>query len=620
MSKPKKREKSASIKNARFSNNLLLIIYIPILLVIFFKVYGDVFDEKIYLGGDNASYYILGNSIATGQGYTNIHIKEKTSHNHFPPGYPLIIATASKLFSNNILFIKKVNGFFLLLSVGLLFLVVYKFTGNYHVSFIVGVFTLYNIHLLGFSIIMMSEIPFLFFSLLSLWLFMKLDFSIPVQKNWLFFILLLSVSFTYHIRSLGIALFFGIATYMLFEKKWKYLASYSFGFILLALPWYLRGKALGGNAYVSQLFLKNPYRPELGQMELFDWFIRIWNNFERYITREIPSGTFNFIQVVDSKTPFAALEWIIGIACVLLMLFGLFKIKKFNTVLTFYIVGTFGILLLWPDVWFGVRFLLPLVPLLTFLFLYGVIEMLHWFGEHVLKIKNQSVIYFSIVFLSLLAIRSYSNTIEKLEKQKSGIYSKNYQNYFELAKWIKANTSDTSVTCCRKPQLFHLYSTKYVTGIKTTIDTEEQIAYLISREVDYVVLEKLGYSSTGRNLYPAVEKYPHKFILAKQLRDPDTPLLQFVPELDYWGEWKDNKRNGRGKYGWDDGTKFDGLWKDNRRNGKGTLYLADGSQLDGVWTNDTLNGVVYVKSIDGDTIERSLYEKNMKIGMILVKK
>ena len=87
MTKAQEKNKNFTLSKIKHLDKLFLIIYIFVLIITFFKVYDNVFDEKINLGGDNAAYYILGNAIASGEGYTDIQNKEKLSHNHFPVGY-----------------------------------------------------------------------------------------------------------------------------------------------------------------------------------------------------------------------------------------------------------------------------------------------------------------------------------------------------------------------------------------------------------------------------------------------------------------------------------------------------------------------------------------------------
>lgn len=617
----KKQQNTKTISKDIFSSKLFLILYIPILLFTFFHVYNNAFDHKIDLGGDNAYYYILGNAIATGRGYTNIETKEKIANTHFPPGYPLIIAGASKLFSNSIVFIKKINGFFLFLSIGLWFLVIYDLTGNYHIPFITSLFLLLNFFLIRYSTIMMSEIPFIFFSTLCLWIVMKTDFNLPVKKNWLFFVLILCLAFTYQIRSIGIALFIGIALYLALEKHWKYLATLAGGFILLALPWYIRTKRLGGSAYIHELIQKNPYRPELGTLGVGDWFVRFWHNLERYITREIPSGTFDFLRVTNYKQPITVTNWIIGISIILVMIFGLIRLKKFFKLFLFYVVASFGILLLWPEVWVGTRFMLPLVPLLTFLFINGIIEIVSLLGLKVLKIKNPSIIYIAMVVLSLLTISSYGKTaLKTLEFQANGRFRNRFENYFKVAEWIKKNAPETSVTSCRKQALFYLYSGKYVTGFASSENREKEITDLEKRGVNFVVLDHLGYSSTGRYLYPAIQKYPNKFKVVLHLKNPDTFLFKFRPKLGYWGQWKNNKRDGYGTFRWDNGMLFKGMWKNNLRNGKGILFNPNGNRMEGTWKNDRLNGPAIIRDKNGKELEMIVYKDNQPVKVFKKKK
>jgi hypothetical protein len=60
-----------------------------------------------------------------------------------------------------------------------------------------------------------------------------------------------------------------------------------------------------------------------------------------------------------------------------------------------------------------------------------------------------------------------------------------------------------------------------------SVDTKAVIADLINQKVEYVVLEQLGFSSTGRYLYPAIQEYYELFPLVWQLPNPDTYLLKF---------------------------------------------------------------------------------------------
>lgn len=593
---------------------IFTIVYLTVLLISFFKIYPYIFDKKLNLNGDNANYYVLGAALSQGQGYKNIHLSPSSPANHYPPGYPVIVAATMKFISTDVETIKSVNGFFLLLSVIALFYLFYKITDNIHLSFILSLFILLNSNLLEFSTIMMSEMSFLFFSIVSLFLLIKTDLRIPVYKNLLFFLLIIMVATSYYIRSAGLSLVGGIILVFVLKKNWKYLVTFIIGFIALALPWYIRGNNLGGNSYLNSLFWKNPYRTELGKMNITDWFERIYNNFARYLTREIPNVTINAIDVVQ-KDPISGKEWIVGLIIVGLIIFGLLKLKKYRFIIFSYLLGSFGIMLLWPDVWFGTRFVLPIAPLLVFLIGMGIYSLLRIICKQ-LKVQNQFITSLAIPLSFLAFLPLFTPEIHELHKKALNVYPKNYKNYFELAKWANQNTDRDAIISCRKPAFFYLYSTRKTTTYSKTLDKEKVIEGLLKNNVDYVILDQLGYSSTSRYLYPAIKRYPAKFKVIKKTEKPEQYLMEFKPDLGYWGEWKDDKRNGTGTYTWENGNKYEGEWKNGRREGKGSLFLKNENVLSGTWVNDMMNGKFILRSKDGKIIEKAIYKNNRRTSIL----
>jgi len=105
-----------------------------------------------------------------------------------------------------------------------------------------------------------------------------------------------------------------------------------------------------------------------------------------------------------------------------------------------------------------------------------------------------------------------------------------YKNYFQIAEAVKANGSPNMTVCCRKAEMFHYYSGTFVTMYDFSLDDRKVIAAMVRTNVDFVVLEQLGYSSTGRYLYPAIMKHPDLFQPVMQLQNPDTYLLAFNKE------------------------------------------------------------------------------------------
>jgi hypothetical protein len=77
----------------------------------------------------------------------------------------------------------------------------------------------------------------------------------------------------------------------------------------------------------------------------------------------------------------------------------------------------------------------------------------------------------------------------------------------------------------------------------------------------------------------------------------------------YAGFWKDSKRHGPGVYTWVDGTKYDGQWRDGKREGVGTVIWPDGRRYDGEYKDGKMEGKGTFTWPDG-----SLYEGEYRAG------
>lgn len=562
------------------------IIYPLALFFIFIQVYSYIYDSKVALLGDNTAYYILGKALADGEGYTNVFSVNESPANHFPPGYPAIIAACMKVFSQDIQTIKHLNGFFFLGAILLCYALFVRFSKNHHLAFVTCLIISINYHMLMFSTVMMSEIPFLFISCLSLLIFSYIDLEKPFYKQGLFLAFIAVIVLAIYVRTAGVALLGGYVLYMLYNKKWIYALVTVALFISFQVPWQLRSKELGGSNYVKDLFMKNPYRPELGEMQTKDWFIRAWTNTERYITKEIPNACFPSI-TINYKEESGFKDWFIGLSFLSLTILGVLKAKEKKLLLAGYLLGTSVILTLWPDVWFGVRFILPIIPFVIWAIFNGVFFILSWIVEK-LKLRGiEKNIQYS-PFLLLFLISAFTPQVKALHLSAKNKHPDKFQNYLDIAEWAKENTAKDAVFSCRKPSLFYVFSDRKVTSFRNSNVEEDLIDDFIKNGIDYVVLDQMGYSSTGRYLYPAIQKYPEKFPLVLQLKNPDTYLLSFKPDLGYKGEWNEDVKEGKGSYKWENGAFYNGAWKDNKRSGYGEMKLPDGTLLKGIWENDRL--------------------------------
>jgi hypothetical protein len=488
---------------------------IGLILIITLGLYLFTFDSKLDLNGDNVDYYLLGQAISQGDGYTTIWFPGAPPFSHRPIGYPIIIAVPMLIGLSSIVAIKWVNFLLLCGSLILFYRLSEKITHNKLLASVITLTIGLNIHILQFSFIIMSETPFLFFSIFAVYYLVKFDknkaFSLKDYNLWM---IVIGLSAAYHIKSLGVALLFAFLVYFFSQKKWKEGIFTIVGFVLFALPYAIRNMNLGvKSSYLTSVTYKNPYQRELGTMEFFDYFERIVTNIVRYISIEIPRSIVPILPETESTTA----SWILGLLISGLIIWALFRLKEYRALLLSLFLGTFGILLLWPEVWFGIRFIMPLIPFIIFLTMFGLIELLNRYK------LNPKFILLAVIIVFGLNFKSYS----EYNKKSKMNYPPAYTNYFNLAKWAKANTDPQDVFIARKPQFFYLYSHRQVNKYKYTPDDKDLIADLERRKADYVVIEQLGYGSTPRYLVPAVQKNMSRFQVVKQLKNPDTYLLKF---------------------------------------------------------------------------------------------
>ena len=493
------------------------LIHMGLLSVIFLFIYLQIYTNNIDLNGDNIWYYILGKALASGKGYVDLTSPALNPQNHFPPGYPFLTSLFMRAGFEDASFYNGLNGFLALATI----LVFYAFlnrTGiNRRLSFAICLFITFNPAILIYSRTNMSEVPYLFFSISAMYILAGMKFEKAFFSDYRFWLLLVCLVMSYYIRTAGIALIIAAVFYMAFRKKWVYAGATAIAFILCIIPWSIRSSRLGGSDYMLQFGMKNPYRPELGTAHFSDFLERIMNNLSRYISLEIPSALLSYPDIAYEDPSFS--DWIMGLILLGLIVYALARLWKTQPALTAYLLASGGILLLWPEVWRGVRFMVPVIPFLIMLCVYGINDAAGYFGRKAGTGWNPLILCIGVLFMIAPVRRLHADATEP--------YPSNFQNYFNIAQWARENLPDTSVISCRKPELFYIFSGLSSVKYIFTEDDKLLLSDLEKEKVDFVVIDQLGFSSTGRYLVPAVQKNPDRFEVIYQQKNPDTYLLRF---------------------------------------------------------------------------------------------
>ena len=474
------------------------------------------FDGKLSLSGDNAEFIILAQSLAQGRGMSHIHQPEPRLATKFPFGFPLMLAPLEWAFPGSWV---PMKGLVLVLFV-LAMLVYYALvkdklgTGP---ALVAAALSLSHPLLLDYAHQIMSEVPYLLFSLLALWLLGRSMQKPGIVRNYAFIGGGLCAVWAYQVRSIGLVLIGAAVVYLLVQRCYKKAAVLGGSALLLGLPWAWRNYRAAGESYFDLVSRVNPYAPALGQMDAGEWLQRLVHQASVYLGSTLPATFWPSFRGGGSlANPVSIILIALGLAAL-----GLCLYRRQHLLLGLYIGLFAGTLLVWP--WSGDRFLAPIVPLIIF---FGV-----WVGATLGRALSISlhpslglVLGLSAV---LLAVPVHGHALVQLARRGQAAYPPAWEHYYRAGQWLKEETPSQAVIACRKPYWLYVVSGRRCVPYQHE-PPDSLIAHLQQVPVDYVVVESLGFSSTPRFLLPAIRQQSRHFDAVWGEPKPPTVILRFI--------------------------------------------------------------------------------------------
>eukprot|EP00826_Nyctotherus_ovalis_P020286 TRINITY_DN1635_c0_g10_i1.p1 TRINITY_DN1635_c0_g10~~TRINITY_DN1635_c0_g10_i1.p1 ORF type:complete len:527 (+),score=113.99 TRINITY_DN1635_c0_g10_i1:200-1780(+) len=114
----------------------------------------------------------------------------------------------------------------------------------------------------------------------------------------------------------------------------------------------------------------------------------------------------------------------------------------------------------------------------------------------------------------------------------------------------------------------------------------------------------------GTYYYTNGDRYEGEWINGKQC---GTGVLYYANGDKYDGGWENNGRSGKGSLTYINGNKFEGEWKRNNKNGKGVFYYANGDIYKGEWEDGKMSSKGTARYSNGDRYEGG-WRNNKKSG------
>jgi hypothetical protein len=332
----------------------------------------------------------------------------------------------------------------------------------------------------------LSDPTFLAFSLGALWALERgSERGREGEGRWVNAGLLL-VLMAYFTRSAGLPLVVAVVLWMVLRRAWKRAAVFSLLFLPLAAFWGWRGAGSGTSGYVPEFWLVDPYRPDLGQVGLSGLGVRIWENLWAYVTDLVPEG------LVGLEGAFLP---ILGGGVAVLAAVGWSRTLKEGPRLgELFFPLYLGLLLLWPQVWSGDRFALPLFP---FFILYGA-SALVWVLRGLGAMPRNVLLGGAFLAVALPALRNWTLEAEAARECRAvakeidawSCQGLGVREYVMLADWAGRNLPGGAVVVARKPRIFFVQSGLKAVPLPFTRDPEAFLASAGDAGAEYLTVDR----------------------------------------------------------------------------------------------------------------------------------
>lgn len=266
----------------------------------------------------------------------------------------------------------------------------------------------------------------------------------------------------------------------------------------------------------------NPYAPDLGRAGVPELAQRVLENLWMYASEILPTSLAG---VGGSAGLF------LGLALAALAVWGwILRMRERIGVHEIFFVLYAGLIIAWPSVWSGDRFLLPIIP-----------SILLYSGEALAAllagVPRRRPRVFAVVagVLLLPAVWSWSDRAGQANECRArvlasgpmGCYGTGMTGMQAMALWARERLTEGSVVFARKPRLFHAFSGHAAAVYPFSNQEGRLLAQADSIGVGYVVLG--NWDRTGAAyVLPAIQADANRFCLVAQLRTGSGPPVSLL--------------------------------------------------------------------------------------------
>ena len=353
---------------------LILLLGIGLFAIAMIRVIGPTQAPE----GDPERYLLLAKSIASGSGYMDNNKPIPTPHVKFPPVFPAILAVSEMLKPDDVTLMKYSIAFFGLLSIVVIFALLRKVSNDQTASIIAATMAI-QVGFIEHSQKLLSEIPYIFFSLLALLAILHRTES----KTHLVLADLgvaVSICLAMMTRTIGVLLIPAFVVSAIMKKGYKRrIRSLSLVLIIVCVvlgAWNVRTWIAVGRPHATYLYLmtlKCPKEPEQGTLSVSDLLERAGSNLVAHERHILTMALGNL----------SSASFILPVVLALTAIGFIARLFRRPTVLEWYVLPYGAVLLVWG--WALDRFVLAVAPLVLFFFFEGTRLSACWLHKLSLK-------------------------------------------------------------------------------------------------------------------------------------------------------------------------------------------------------------------------------------------
>lgn len=352
----------------------------------------------------------------------------------YPVGFPIILAIVN-LFSSGTIEAYNICMSFFLLLFGINVFVLLRRTFSLWIVLISTILIIYNPYFLNFKTEILSDLPFAVVALLVI----NMSFNSRSISNSL--IVGLLIAFSIHIRSAGFAL---LLAYLLVE-------------FLKRPSQFLKQKTtlVFGAAFLG-LFLLLHFVFSCNSSYVFDYDVNaIWFNGNDHISDNVDKLLLFF--QIEKEHYYKHIGFVMSAMFLAFSIFALAGelLKGKLTILAAFVITYFMMLFVFPHGNAGLRFLIPIIPIL---FYYCLVSFKASVSAMQLPITRVRVLGF--VFVLCVSFSYYKNVSQIISSQDNIVDGPYIPEAQQLFKEIKENVTDNEVVAFQKPRALALYTNK----------------------------------------------------------------------------------------------------------------------------------------------------------------